>query len=187
MIFWLHCWSTFRGPLGYVAFRRRRTTDRLLASAISGTSASAALPASGQPRALGRGDRREDRRSSRSHGVRRIGVRPADDAALVDKDERGNGDDVVGLARGALEVDAVVAQHLELLALDLVDDVEGLDERQITVAEDGEGNGIGGIRLRRFLRLLDADRDGGDAALLVLGERGRQCADLEVAVRAPPP
>ncbi len=54
MIFWLHCCSTSRGRLGYVAFRRGRTTDRLLASAISGTSASAALPASGQPRALGR-------------------------------------------------------------------------------------------------------------------------------------
>src|SRR5260370_23947431 len=69
--------------------------------------------------------------------------------------------------------------------MDLVDDMEGRDEREIAVAQDWKRDGIGGFRLRLLVRLLDADRDGRDAALLVFGECSGQFADLEVAVGAP--
>jgi len=128
----------------------------------------------------------QDLRSRRANGVRRIGVRPAHHALLADEEQRGYGDDVVLLARAALKVHAILAEHLELFALDLVDDVECFDEREITVAENPKGDRIDGFRRRFFLGLFDADRDRRDAALLKLGECPGQFADLEVAVRAPP-
>lgn len=72
-----------------------------------------------------------------------------------------------------------------LLWIRLVNHTEGLVRLKVRVAQDGEGDIVGGARLRRFLHLVYANGNRGDAPLPEPRERLGKIAYLEVAVRAP--
>jgi hypothetical protein len=73
---------------------------------------------------------------------------------------------VVGLAGVALEIHAKTFHLRERDVIDVVDHVERLDHGRVAVAEHGERDRVGGLRLRLGVGLVDADRDRCDPALL---------------------
>src|ERR1019366_1333031 len=131
---------------------------------------------------LRRVDGGKDLRRARPDLEVRVRVRPAHDACAVDKEERGDRDLVMGLARVALDVQTKALHLRERSVVDVVDHVERLDHLRVAVAQHWEGDRVGSLRLGLGVGRVDADRDGCDSALLVLGVRRRQRVVLGAAV-----